>query len=134
MRRLTPFARKLRREATPAERCLWGVLKNGQLEGVKFRRQAILGDYIVDFAAFETRLIVEVDGATHSTQEELTRDALRERKLRAMGFAILRFQNAEVFENLKGVEATIRLKVSEIKGRFESMNEDHETGRGPSMT
>ena len=133
MRRLTPLARKLRRNATPAERRLWSVLKNGQIDGVKFRRQAILGDYILDFASFEMRLIVEVDGATHSTQEELARDALREKELRMMDFEILRFQNADVFANLQGVEETILNKIIEIKGRLEPANDDEAAGNDLSM-
>jgi very-short-patch-repair endonuclease len=66
--------------------------------------------YIVDFACFEARLVIEVDGATHSTDEEIARDARRDAVLRSHGDTVLRFGNVEVFENLEGVLETIRLK------------------------
>ncbi len=124
MHRPVPVARKLRREATLAERKLWGALNRRQVAGFKFRRQVTLTRYIVDFACLEARLIVEIDGATHSTQEELLRDSFREQNLRAMGFDILRFQNAEVFENLEGVAETIRLKVRELRPRVDDRAQD----------
>ena len=73
--RLAPIARSLRREATPAERRLWSGIRREQIEGFKFRRQVVLCGSVVDFACYEARLIVEVDGATHSTDAEVVRDA-----------------------------------------------------------
>jgi very-short-patch-repair endonuclease len=61
----------------------------------------------VDFACLSKRLIVEVDGGTHSTHEELQRDAKRERYLRAQGFEILRIWNSDVMHNIEGVMDTI---------------------------
>jgi len=58
------FARQLRNHATPAERALWQCLRADQL-GVKFRRQAAIGPYIVDFICFSHRLVVELDGPQH---------------------------------------------------------------------
>jgi very-short-patch-repair endonuclease len=75
--RLTPIAQRLRREATKAERILWRAINRGQIEGFKFRRQVPLCGYIVDFACHEARLVVELDGATHSTDDELAADADR---------------------------------------------------------
>ena len=60
------FARELRQRQTDAERALWARLRNKQFEGVKFRRQQPIGPYIVDFASFGKRLIVEVDGGQHN--------------------------------------------------------------------
>jgi very-short-patch-repair endonuclease len=64
---LTPVARSLRRDATNAERRLWQGLRRKQVEGCRFRRQVVFGAFIADFACFNARLIVEVDGATPST-------------------------------------------------------------------
>jgi very-short-patch-repair endonuclease len=82
MLRLTRLARSLRRGATAAERRLWQGLRRKQVEGFRFRRQVILGDFIADFAWFDARLVVEVDGATHSNEVEIARDAARPRRAR----------------------------------------------------
>jgi very-short-patch-repair endonuclease len=58
----TQISRILRKRATDAENRLWFHLKGKNLEGIKFRRQEPLGDYIVDFVAYEERLVIEVDG------------------------------------------------------------------------
>jgi very-short-patch-repair endonuclease len=62
---------------------------------------------------------IEVDGATHWTDEELARDAARTTALAAQGFAILRFTNDEVFHNLDGVLETVYLKLTELRPRIE---------------
>jgi very-short-patch-repair endonuclease len=118
-RRLTPVARSLRRNATSAERRLWQGLRRQQLAGFRFRRQVILGGFIVDFASFDARLIVEVDGATHSTDQELARDVARTAALAAQGFAILRGTNDDVFRNLDGVLETIYARLIELRPRIE---------------
>jgi very-short-patch-repair endonuclease len=115
--RLKPLARRLRRNQTPAERQVWRAINARQVEGFRFRRQVELHGYIVDFACYEARLIVEIDGATHSTNREIERDAKRDEILRANGNSILRFANDEVFRNLDGVLETIRLKLRELRPR-----------------
>jgi very-short-patch-repair endonuclease len=118
LKKLTPMARRLRREATAAERRLWGGIRREQIGAFKFRRQVVLKDFIVDFACLEARLIVEVDGATHSTDAELARDAARSSALKHQGYEILRFANDEVFHNYDGVLETIRLKLLELRPRL----------------
>ena len=76
-----------------------------------------MSGFIVDFACHEARLVVEVDGATHSTDKEVARDAERDRRLRVDGWEVARFTNDEVFHNLEGVLETIRLKLLERKPR-----------------
>jgi very-short-patch-repair endonuclease len=117
--RLASLARSLRRNATKAERRLWQGLRRKEVAGFRFRRQIALGGFIADFASFDASLVIEVDGATHSTEEELARDAARTAALSAQGFAILRFTNDEVFRNLEGVLETIRLKLIELRPRIE---------------
>jgi len=96
---LTPVARKLRNNPTEAEKHLWCVLRSRNL-GVKFRRQAIIGPYIVDFVCFEKKLVIEVDGGWH---DQSRRDILRDEWLRGQRFEILRFWNNDVLANLEGV-------------------------------
>ncbi len=63
--RLTSFARSLRRQETSAQELLWRELRNRQVDGWKFKRQAPHGRYVLDFYCFDAGLVVEVDGAQH---------------------------------------------------------------------
>jgi len=76
----------------------------------------VLEGFIADFACFDARLIVEVDGATHSTNEETARDSARSA---ALGFEILRFANDDVYRNLDGVLETIWAKLVELRPHVE---------------
>ncbi|MBD9436873.1 endonuclease domain-containing protein [Pseudoxanthomonas sp. PXM03] len=97
-------ARELRRDMTLAERRLWSVLKDRQLDGFRFRRQHPVGPYIADFACLEAGVIIEVDGGQHmDAASDRTRDAF----LHGEGFRTLRFWNNEVMANLEGVRALI---------------------------
>ena len=104
-------ARDLRRNQTSAEELLWARLRNRQLEGYKFRRQVPLGRFIVDFACYDARLVVEVDGGQHAerTSEDLARTAW----LESRGFRVLRFWNNEVMENPDGVLVRILEELTE---------------------
>ncbi|HSQ68182.1 MAG TPA: DUF559 domain-containing protein, partial [Polyangiaceae bacterium] len=75
---LTTFARRMRKAPTKSEALLWGQLRGRNLDGVRFRRQAVLGGCIVDFSAPCERLVVEVDGAVHRTPEARAHDARRQ--------------------------------------------------------
>jgi very-short-patch-repair endonuclease len=112
--RLKPIAVKLRTNATGAERLLWNGIRRKQSGGFRFRRQVILSGFVADFACYDARLVVEVDGATHSTVE-VARDTARAAALNAQGYAVLRFTNVEVFPNIDGVLETIRLKLIELR-------------------
>jgi very-short-patch-repair endonuclease len=101
------FARRLRKEMTEAEVVLWTYLRERKLNGFKFRRQHPVGPYVADFACLSARLIVEVDGATHSTPEELAHDDKRTEFWGAQGWRVLRVSNLDVFDNMDGVWRTI---------------------------
>ena len=107
---LIPVARRLRHDPTEAEKCLWYALRLGNL-GVKFRRQAVIGQYIVDFVCFEKKLIIEVDGGQHMGDQH---DAVRDQWLIEQGFEVLRFWNNDVLTNRDGVLQKIigRVKLS----------------------
>ena len=107
MKRFIARAKALRGKETSAEARLWCALRNRQLSNSKFRRQWPVDRYIVDFVCLDAKLIIEVDGATHSTQDELRRDQQRSAVLESCGFRILHVPNAEVYENLTGVIETI---------------------------
>jgi len=88
-----------------------------QVAGFRFRRQVILGGFIADFACFEARMVV--DGATHSTDRQIARDAARSAALTAQGFDVLRFTNDDVRPNLDGVLETICLRLMELRLRMD---------------
>jgi len=113
MDRFKGRARNLRLSQTSAEAKLWQALRNRRLARWKFRRQHPIDRYVVDFVTLAGKLIVEVDGATHSEPSELARDRGRSDVLEACGFHIVRVSNTDVYENLEGVlemiESTLRV-------------------------
>ena len=86
---------------TPEEVKLWQNLRF--IEGWKFRRQVPIDQYIVDFACFEARLIIEVDGGQHGSGLQLEQDKRRDAYLQSQGFCVLRFWNHEINQNMEGV-------------------------------
>lgn len=99
-------ARQLRKKPTDAELRLWSAIRRRQLDGLRFRRQVPLGAFIVDFACYDARLVIELDGGQHV--ESGDDDAARTQWLESRGFQVLRFWNDEVFKNLDGVLTVIR--------------------------
>ncbi|KAF0221592.1 MAG: hypothetical protein FD174_361 [Geobacteraceae bacterium] len=105
-------ARDLRNNSTDAELALWWHLRNSQIEGIKFRRQQPVEEYIVDFVAFTPKLVVELDGGQHMSNRVY--DEQRDACLHRNGFAVLRFWNNEIFENIEGVLEVIRQRCLEV--------------------
>jgi very-short-patch-repair endonuclease len=105
--------RALRRATTSAERKVCAGSRNRALGGHKFVRQERIGPYYTDFACREARLIVEIDGATHSTDRELAYDKAREEFLRSHGYRIVRFTNGEVYEQADSVFDAILAALAE---------------------
>ncbi len=102
------FAKNLRNNSTDTEKYLWKYLRGRQLEGFKFRRQQLIGKYIVDFVNLERKIIIEVDGGQHS---ENKKDKLRDRWLKEQKYEVLRFWDNEVFINVEGVLEVIKEKI-----------------------
>jgi 5-methyltetrahydrofolate--homocysteine methyltransferase len=86
----------MRREPTLAEQKLWGALRNRSLDGFKFQRQVPIGPYIVDFICQGAALVVELDGATHSSEDQAAHDATRSAFLSSLGLRVHRIENTEV--------------------------------------
>ncbi len=88
---------------------MWGQLKGRKLEGVRFRRQAVLGGCIVDFFAPCSKLVVEVDGAVHRTPEARVHDARRQAWLeQAFGVRFVRVDAELVERDVRGAVASVR--------------------------
>ena len=94
-------SRDLRKNLTDAEQKLWQKLRKKQIEGNKFRRQFVLGNYIVDFICLDKRLIVEVDGGQH--MDNVNYDLQRDEWLKKQNFKVLRFWNNEVLNEIDSV-------------------------------
>ncbi len=99
-------ARKLRKHMTPAEFRLWEVLRNKQLDGLRFRCQHPVGSFILDFYCPSFKLVVEVDGEVHLDQKHY--DDARTERLTQYGYKVLRFTNEQVMNHLPEVLAEIR--------------------------
>lgn len=102
----TRRARDLRNNASPYERKLWLVLREGaKQKDLQFRRQQPVHPFIADFACMNAQLLIELDGYSHDNRQDY--DKSRDEKLRQMGFEILRFTNDDVKNNVYGVVETI---------------------------
>ena len=99
-------AKQLRQQPTNAEIRLWSRLRRKQLDGLRFRRQAPLGPYFVDFFCPDAKLIIEVDGGQHATQQDY--DTHRTNWLEERGYRVLRFWNEDIAIHPEWVLAEIR--------------------------
>ena len=98
---LIPRARKMRTNMTEPEKRMWyQCLK--QLPH-RFRRQRPFGPYIVDFYCAAHKLVIEIDGDSHASDDAHEYDAERTAYLQELGLRVVRFSNREVMENLEGV-------------------------------
>jgi 5-methyltetrahydrofolate--homocysteine methyltransferase len=116
---LKEFAKRMRNQPTEAEELLWKILPNKQLDGYKFRRQHIIGQFIADFICLKKNLIIEVDGLHHQLPENKTSDEQRTKWLNSEGYRVIRFKNEEILTNLDYVLNKIReaLKASPLGRR-----------------
>jgi very-short-patch-repair endonuclease len=105
-------AKQLRQTMTRAETLLWRYLKANRVDGLGFRRQVPLRNYIADFACLSVKLIVELDGKSHDFQERQKADQYRDAFFASEGFQVLRFTNEQVMSNLEGVVQAIRQAAS----------------------
>ncbi len=97
---LTERAREMRKNPTLAERKLWGYLRDFP---VKMWRQKPINNFIVDFYCPKLKLVIEVDGDSHYTQEKLVYDQERTRILEGYGLRVIRFTNNEVLSDFDEV-------------------------------
>ena len=104
-------AGELRREPTTAERKLWSVLRGNKLNGVNFRRQHALGNFIPDFVSIKRKLIIELDGSQHLEQAEY--DVERTRYFESLGYKVIRFWNNQVETDIAGVVRAIQIALDE---------------------
>jgi very-short-patch-repair endonuclease len=102
------FRKILRRDSTAPEAVLWNSLKARQVLGKKFRRQAGIGPYIVDFLCIECGLVIELDGDTHYTPNIDVHEDKRTSYLEKQGLKVIRFENREIAEDMDFVVERIQ--------------------------
>jgi len=102
-RHLKKYSRRLRKEMTEAERVLWSRIRGRQLKGLQVYQQKPIGRFVVDFYCPKAKLVIELDGGQHYTEELRAKDETRDRYMMTQGLKTLRFSDKEVFENLTGV-------------------------------
>lgn len=102
-RSLIGLSRHFRKNMTDSEKRLWSKIRMRQLNGYQFYRQRIIGDYIVDFFCPKAKLIIEVDGSQHKSDEIAGADRERDVYVKNKGLKMLRFNDIEVLRNIDGV-------------------------------
>lgn len=101
---------------TKAEACLWKyVLRAKLLNGYPFRRQRSIDQYIVDFVCLPLKLVIEVDGITHTYGEVANNDAIREQRLEELGFVVIRYTDEEVLTDISSVRESILGAIEKIQ-------------------
>ena len=111
----TEKRKTLRNNMTKAEAILWRELKKRKMLGFKFRRQFGIGAYVVDFYCTELKLVIEIDGVTHCTDEEKEYDKRRESEIAQLDIKFIRFINPEIYDDLYNVLEKIKAKIVELK-------------------
>jgi len=109
--KLKPLAQQLRKNQTKEETLLWKRFLCQY--PLRFRRQYIIGNYIVDFYCHQAKLVVELDGSQHYDPEEQKKDAYRTCYLESLGLQVLRFSNLDVLRRFQGVCEAIDLAAKE---------------------
>jgi len=110
--RRLPKAKSMRSNPTDAEKVLWRMLRDHRFLGLKFKRQAPIGPYIVDFLCPQLRLVVEADGSQHGKN----RDSFRDVWLHDEGYRVVRFWNHQI---LTQSEAMLRQLQAIVEGTVE---------------
>ncbi|KYG71983.1 very-short-patch-repair endonuclease [Roseivirga ehrenbergii] len=114
-------AKRLRNEMTKAEASLWKyILSKRQVYGQQFRRQRPIDNYIVDFVCLPLKLIIEVDGITHTYEEVTENDKIRQLKLESLGFKVIRFTDEEVSTSISSVYRNIAYEVEVLMAKIQN--------------
>jgi len=115
---LVPLARKLRNNSTKSEILFWKQVRNKQFYGYDFHRQKPLGNYIVDFYCYKLRLVIEIDGWTHTLEYIYEKDLKKEEYLRSIGLTVIRFEDEEIFKDMDNVFAVLEAHKSWFEQKY----------------
>lgn len=116
-KKLKSFAHEKRYEMTKAEACLWKYVLSSKKTGYTFNRQRPILNFIVDFMCKELKLIIEVDGISHFTEETILKDELKQKALEEKGYTLIRFRDPEILSQIDRVRLAILNCISQIEER-----------------
>jgi len=102
-KKLKHLSRTLRINMADAEKLLWSKIRGKQLKGLQFYRQKIIGNYIADFYCPKSKLVIEVDGGQHYSDEGKEKDKIRDDYMKGAGITVIRFSDREVLKNIDAV-------------------------------
>ena len=114
-------AKALRQARNLSEVLLWNRLNKGQLMGLDFDRQKIIGNFIVDFFCAEKKTVVEVDGSSHDNKVDY--DTQRDAFLSGLGLRVIHVPEAEVKQNLAAVMDFLMQQLFSAPGPSETKTE-----------
>jgi len=109
------YARRLRKKCTQSEALLWKSLKGKQIKGYDFHRQKPIDNYIADFYCHELKLVLELDGITHTFPEVIRKDRIKQKRLESLGLTVLRFNDEEIFSDLDSVIRCIEIYIDKYE-------------------
>ncbi|WP_088306996.1 endonuclease domain-containing protein [Novosphingobium sp. B 225] len=127
--RLTAFAKANRKAMSEPATRMWLQLRAGRFEGIKFRREKVIGEYIADFAANDPKLVIEIDGNTHDIDDP--RDTIRTRYLESQGYRVQRYTNVEIMQNLEGVLIHLTSILAEMRPPLPTLSPEGERAFKP---
>ena len=125
-------AKDLRQRMTRAETLLWRYIKAHRIEGLGFRRQVPLGNFVADFVCHSARVIIELDGESHDFESRRNADVKRDAWLESQGYVVLRFTNEQVLGELEGVVHIIRDTACARRGAPPFLSLPHKGGGNSS--
>ena len=106
------YAKQMRSNMTDAESELWYYLRAKRFYGLKFKRQVLIGEYIVDFLCKEKNIVIELDGGQHNEDDNIVKDNERTKFLESQGYIVIRYWNNDIMQNIDSV-------LSDLKDRFD---------------
>jgi very-short-patch-repair endonuclease len=115
---LRNYSRQHRKNGTKSEACLWKFVLRAKQTGYTFHRQGPVLYYIADFMCKPLKLIIEVDGITHHSDEAKQKDVIRQASLEKHGFTVIRFTDKEVLTDIGSVAEKILLAMKELEEKI----------------
>ena len=103
---------------------IWLQLRAKRLEGVKFYREKVIGEYIADFSANSPKLVIEIDGDTHDVDDGL--DRIRTDHLEQRGYRVVRYTNLDVMQNIEGVLMHLTDVIAEMRSPLPTLSPEGE--------
>ena len=109
--------RELRQQDIACEKIIWSKIRNNQI-GYKFRRQYSISNFIVDLYCPKLKLVIEIDGVTHGTGEEIKYDKFRQKFLENQGLIVKRYLNIDIKENLEAFLSDLQETCEELNKKL----------------